>query len=190
MDSMAMKILLVPVLFILLLIPNTSALEAVPAWQSECLNNTHVLKVGDILDINDGTSILSVNMTIQCNYGCNTERDICNKWPLGALPGEYFMLFEIVGLAMLFTIIFRLHEEVDDTRPFDVILSVMSFIVFLLLALQGNNVIDISTGEAVQITMAVWLNYGFSVLSLAFVFYNMFKFAHGTIKEGMEGSAR
>jgi hypothetical protein len=159
-------------------IPTAQALEPVPGWNSTCVDSTTLLKRADIY-LND--TLYAFNQTISCNYGCDTGRDICNRWPGDAIPSEYYLLFEIMTLGMFFVVIYRLDVHVDKTRIFDVAIATLMMVMFFILALQGNNVIDATTGEAVQIHLVVWFNYGMGVFSLLPFFLAMFKYIHSEV---------
>lgn len=164
---------IIPILLLLLLIPSINALEAVPDWETTCTNSTHIFKKADIYLNN---ILYDSNSTLRCPYGCDQKRDVCWKWPGDALPGEYYMLFEIVALGMLFLGLWRIDDNKEDVKTFDVVIPILSAILFFTLALQGNNVIDIATGESVIITMVVWFNYGMGAFSLMWFFVSLLKF--------------
>lgn len=159
---------------------NAQALEAVPAWNTTCADSSVLDKSADIY-LND--SLYRFNQSLPCPYGCDTGRGICRKWPHGAIPGEYYMLFEIVALAILFVGIFRLDIEERDVKIFDVVISLFAVILFSLLALQGNNVIDTSTGEAMQVVFVVYFNMGFALFSLIPFFWFLFKFIRSVVEQ-------
>jgi len=170
---MCSKTLLVFSLFFLSLPFAVSALEAVPGWTPACINSTHLLKSADIYFNN---TLYEWNQTIACPYGCDTYRDVCWKWPGEAVPGEYYLLFEALLIGLLIIIIYRLDINEGDVRVFDVVMPLMAAILSYILALQGNNVIDTTTGEAMRVIMVVWFNYGMSVLCLIPFFLMLFKF--------------
>lgn len=159
---------------------NVDALEAVPGWNATCVDSSTLLKRADIY-LND--TLYPFNQSLDCPYGCDTGRNICRKWPQGAIPGEYYMLFEIVALAILFVGIFRLDIEERDVKIFDVVISLFAVILFSLLALQGNNVIDASTGEAMQVVFVVYFNMGFALFSLIPFFWFLFKFIRSVVEQ-------
>jgi len=173
-------ILTVLIVFSMFSFTGVNALPAVPGWESYCSNSTDLLKVAHIYFNN---SLYDFNQSVACPYGCDTGRDICRKWPGDALPGEYFILFEIVAMGLLMLTLYRIDIHEGETRAFDVIFPLVGFIFFVVLALQGNNVIDMSTGEAVPITMLVWYNFGFSTICLAAFFFSVFKFIRNAVSE-------
>ena len=179
MIHMKRQICLFAVVSFFLLFPLTSALDAVPGWQATCVDETTLLKIADVRFNN---TLYNFNQTVDCQYGCDEGRDICHKWPSDALPGEYFLTLEIFVLGLFLLIIFRLDENEEDIKIFDIILPMFCFILFVLLALQGNNVIDMSTGEAVRLVLVVYLDYGLGTLCLVPFFFNIFKF----VKQGVE----
>lgn len=168
------------VLFFLSFLPVSTALEAIPGWQATCANSTHIYKEARIY-FND--TLYEFNQTIQCQYGCDTDRDICWKWPGNALPSEYFLLFQVVVLGIFFVVVFRLDTNTEDIKIFDVVLPVLLVTLFFSLSLQGNNIIDMATGEAVQVIFVVWLDFGLGIISLLFFFLNLFKFAKEEVSE-------
>ncbi len=174
----------VMVLFILLLIPVTSALDAVPAYSTTCINSSHIQKIANITDRQDGSKILDSSQDVACPYGCDQDRDICHKWPANALSGEYFIIFQIIALLLMFIVLWRIDLTSDEVKVFDVAVTVISMVLFTLLALQGNNVIDLSTGEGIPMIMVVWLDFGLSLLMLMLFFFNVFKFARAVTDEG------
>ena len=162
-------------IFFLSFAVNASALEAVPGWEPSCINGTHILKKADIYL--NGT-LYDFNQTITCPYGCDTGRDVCWKWPGEAIPGEYYLLFEAFVIVLLLIMIYRLDLNKDDIQIFDVVIPVLASGLFFAMALQGNNVIDSATGEAVRIIFVVWFNYGMGVFCLIPFFFALFKFIH------------
>jgi hypothetical protein len=164
--------------------PSVSALEAVPGWESKCFNTTHIQKVANITDISDGSSILDAEMFVECNYGCDTQRNICHKWPGDAIPSEHFLLFQIVAFGLLFLVLFRIDTPTKEIKVFDLATSILVFILFATLGLQGYNVIDMSTGEAVPVNLVVAFDYGMSFFSLILFFFLLFKFVKSTIQIG------
>jgi hypothetical protein len=168
-------------IFFLVFSVSVGALAEVPGWDTECHNTTHLNKTADI-DLN-GTLYDFSQDTVRCPYGCDTGRNICRKWPEGAIPGEYYMLFEIIALAILFIGIYRLDINERDVKIFDVVISLFAVILFSILALQGNNVIDTSTGEAMQVILVVYLNMGFALFSLIPFFWFLFKFVRSVVEQ-------
>jgi hypothetical protein len=183
MSSMEIKLLVIS-LFIIAFIPSVSSLDEVATWDTSCFNTTHQLKSGLILDDNAGGFILSSNQTVHCPYDCDQALGICNKWPGDAISGEYFMLFEIIAVIVMFLTIFRLDTEPKDIMIMDVFLPLLGFILFAVLAIQGNNVIDMSTGEAIPIIMVVYFNTGVGFVMLMAFFFDIFKFARHVTEEG------
>ena len=171
-------------LLIILLIPSVAALNAVPAYTSTCIDSSILEKVANITDRQDGTKILDSVQNVTCPYGCDQDRDICWKWPANALSGEYFILFEMIALITMFFAIWRTEATPNDVKVFDVFAPLIAMILFSLLALQGNNVIDLTTGEGIPMVMIVWLDYGLALLMLLFFFFNIFKFARSVTDEG------
>ena len=171
-------------LLIILLIPSAAALNAVPAYTTTCLDSSILEKVANITDRQDGSKILDSVQNITCPYGCDQDRDICWKWPANALSGEYFILFEIIALITMFFAIWRTEITDKEVKVFDVFAPLIAMILFYLLALQGNNVIDLTTGEGIPMIMVVWFDFGLAGLMLAFFFFNVFKFARSVIDEG------
>lgn len=173
------RAVIVPIFFLLLL-PFASALEPIPNWQSSCFNATTLIKEADIYYNN---TIYEFNQTVACPYGCDTYRNVCWKWPGQAIPGEYYMLFTVFGLVLLGAGIFRLDIKPKEIMPADLVFALMCMGLFFVLALQGNNVIDMTTGEAVQIPMLVWYSYGFAGLSVAIFIFNLFKLISREVEE-------
>lgn len=168
-------------LFLILLVPvGVSALEEVPGWQATCTNTTYLFKQANIYFNN---TLYPFNQTVLCQYGCDTGRNICNRWLGNPMPGEYFMLFQIIALAMFFIILYRLDVNENDVRIFDVALATMAVFMFFLLALQGNSVIDMSTGEDIQIIFIVYINMGLGMLSLIPFFFMLFKYIRGVVEQ-------
>ena len=160
-------------LFVLCLLPSASALEPVPGWNSTCVDSNTLLKRADIY-LND--TLYAFNQSITCNYGCDTQRDVCWKWPGQAIPGEYYLTFIIFALVLLVMSLLRLDTKKNDIKPSDLAFALIAMGLFFILALQGNNVIDMSTGEAVQIPMLVQYCFGFGGLSIVIFVFNFFKF--------------
>ena len=79
---------------------------------------------------------------------------------------------------MLFFVLFRIDINEEDVKVLDVVAPIFMLVLFSMLALQGNNVIDTTTGEAVQLIFVVWINYGMMVFALIPSFLNVFKFFH------------
>jgi len=170
------KHLMVQTSFIFLLfIIGVSALEPVPSWETTCLNSTHIRKSAVITA---GTETLNLTQEIKCAYGCNEGHDVCWRWPGDAIPGEYLMMFEAVALLILFVGLYRIDSHMSNVKIFDVAISLLAVILFFVLALQANNVIDTTTGEGVRIIFVVWFNYGMGVFSLIPFFVAMFKFVY------------
>ena len=161
-----------------LFITPANALEAIPEWQTSCINNTHLLKESNT--ILSGVAYPS-NQTVNCPYGCDTARNICRKWPGDALPGEYYMLFQILAFSIFLIMLFRIDVGDNDVQIFDVIIPIFAAILFFSLAIQGINVIDISTGEAVVLVFPIYLDYGIGSLCIVFFFFNLFKFIKGVV---------
>lgn len=170
------KYFITPIITFLLLVSVSSALTPVPGWETQCLNTTHIFKSASI-QYNDGTTSFNnnFNQTLQCPFGCDTRKDVCHKWPGDAIPSEYYFLFLVFALLMFSFMVFRLGVKQKEIQPYDLIFSLIALGMFIILALQGNNVIDASTGEAVQITMVVWYCFGFAGLSVAVFFFNLYK---------------
>lgn len=170
-------------LFLLLLVTpiGVSALEEVPGWDTGCHNSTHLNKTADI-ELNRTLYDFS-QVPVRCPYGCDTGLGVCRKWPIGAIPSEYYMLFEVVALGMLFVGIFRLDTNERDVKIFDVVISLFAVILFSILALQGNSVINASTGEAMQIIMVVYFNMGIAMFSLIPFFWFLFKFVRSVVEQ-------
>lgn len=167
-------------LFVLCLLPTAQALEPVPGWNSTCVDSSTLLKRADIY-LND--TLYAFNQTISCNYGCDTQRDVCWKWPGQAIPGEYYLTFIVFGMVLLAMNLFRLNINKKDIQPSDLAFGLIAMGLFFILALQGNNVIDMSTGEAVQIPMLVQYCFGFGGLSIAIFVFNFFKFLQKEVEE-------
>jgi hypothetical protein len=171
------KVLLV---LLLALLPTVSALEPVIGCETSCHNLTHINNTCDWLF--NGTLYPFNQGPMHCPYGCDSNLGLCNRWPGNTLPGEYLLFFEIVGIGLLIFGIYRLDVGDDDIHAYDVILPLLMFIIFVTLSLQANNVIDTTTGEAVQVIYITWLNFGLSTITLILFFLNMFKY----IKAGVE----
>lgn len=135
------------------------------------------------MNTDDGTIILPANITIMCNYGCDTSRDICHKWPGDAIPAEHFLLFEIFAIVIITLVIFRLDTPTREVKIFDIFVSLLAFILFATLGLQAYNVIDLATGEAVPVNLVVAFNYGMAFFALIPFFFNLFKFIRSVIEE-------
>ena len=95
-----------------------------------------------------------------------------------AIPSEYFLFFEAIAAALLFLILYRIDINKDDVKIFDVVVPVIASFLFFSLALQGNNVIDAATGEAVRVLFAVIFDYAMGVFCLIPFFLTLFKFMH------------
>jgi hypothetical protein len=178
------NVILGTVFMVLLLLPITSALEAIPSWSPSCFNSTHIYLVNELNVTNStGTEEYTFESIRLCPYGCDSERSVCWKWPGNAIPGEYYFLFVVFGLILLGVGLFRLGVKPEDMQPFDLVLSLLAAGLFGILALQGNNVIDMSTGEAVQVIMLVWYSFGFAGISLGVFVFNVFKFLGREVKD-------
>ena len=183
MINMGLK-MVIPIIFILLFIPSALALNAVPAYNTSCIDSIHIQKIANITDRQDSSKILDSVQTVACPYGCDQNRNICWKWPANALSGEYFIIFELIAVFLMFFSLWRLDVTEKDIKIFDIVIPIFAFILFTLLALQGNNVIDLTTGEGIPMTMVVWLNYGLGLLMLIFFFFSLFKFARAVTEQG------
>jgi len=179
-----MNKMLLPIMaiFILIFSMQAGAISETPGWSTTCYNTTHLLKTANITDTTDGSCILCAKQIVKCNYGCDTMKNICWKWPANAIPGEYFLLFEVLAVVLFGYSAFRIDSPSSDTGLFEIITSVLAMILFLTLSLQGNNVIDTTTGEGVSIVMVVWINYALAGLSLIFTFLNVFKNLHREVE--------
>lgn len=169
------------IMFIFLILPHVDALSPTPSWETSCANSTYIEKVAKYQY--NGT-FYNFTTTLKCNYGCDTERNICWQWPAYAIPGEYYFLFEVFGLVLLMFILYRLDVNQEEIRIFDVVIPVMLVMIFSVLALQGNNVIDMTTGEGVRIIFLVWFNFGLAVFSLIPFFFSLFKYIHSAVEGG------
>jgi hypothetical protein len=182
-DILPYLVVLVSATISLLIVTSTGAMDAAPVAEFKCFNASHVQRVINITN-STGSDLLYAQSLIECNYGCDTMRDVCYKWPYGAIPGEYYLLLEIFALGALMVSLYRIDTTMSKTKVFDVVLPLFMFIIFSLLALQGNNVIDSQSGESVEIVFMVWLNYGLGVFSLIPFFFSVFKFMKGAVGAG------
>ncbi len=171
------------VLLFLALIPYAAALDPVPAWDTSCVNESYIQKTAMIQNRTGGDFLLDAGYAIPCTYGCNTNIGICHMWPENAIPSEYYMIMFIFGIAILSLSIFRLGVKSKEISPADIIFSLLASGLFFILSLQGNNVIDPATGEAVQIIMVVWYCIGFAWLSVAIMVFNLFKFLQREVED-------
>jgi hypothetical protein len=181
---MGTKKTLILLMLAVMVLPGVSASQEVPAWETSCINSTHLLKTISLMNATDGSYLIDANSTVMCSYGCDTRRNVCMRWPGDSIPGEYYMLFEGTALGLFLFMIYRFDTSKGDMRTYDVLIPVMAIMLFLILSLQGNSVIDMSTGEWVPVTMVVYFDYGFALLSIALFFYNMFKYAGAVAEEG------
>lgn len=174
---------IIAMLALFLLISSVSGMEASPATEVKCYNATYLQQVINYTD-SAGESAAYLTSLIECNYGCDQSRDVCYRWPYGALPSEYYMMLEVFALAALLITMYRLDTDAGSVRMFDVVLPLFMFIMFMLLALQGNNVIDSQSGDSGELVFLVWLNYGLGVFSLVPFFFSVFKFIRGVLDAG------
>ena len=165
-----------------LVIPSCAALDPIPGIETNCTNSTHLT---EIINWRNGTGSVTISMLsyARCKFGCDQSRDICYKYPYGALPGEYYLVMEIMALLLLMIVLYRLDVSADDTKLFDVVSPVICVILFATLALQGNNVIS-SGGDDMNLIMFVWLDYGLAMFSLVPFFFSLFKFIRGVVDYG------
>lgn len=177
---MQKKILLVllAVLMFFIFAGLTDALEPIPDWNSNCINSTHLFKT---FDLSFNNTVYGFNQTVICQFGCDTSKNICWKWPENAMPGEYYMLFQITAIMMLIVMLYRIDIRKEEIKIFDLILPIISMILFFSLALQGGNVIDMSTGEAVQLIFVIWFDYGMGTFSLIPFFMSLFKYIYSEV---------
>ena len=179
-----MKFLWVTLAVLLLSIASAGAMPTVPDYTTACYNSTDVVKSARILNTSDSACIICSTQITKCTYGCNSNIGICNQWPGQPMPMEYMIIFEVSGLAIFFLILFRADVTAKEVSIADIGINLMAIWLLFSLALQANNVIEFTTGEAVQIVMMVWINYGLAILSVVFFFFNMWKFVGASIKAG------
>jgi len=166
-----------------LTLTNASAASTVPDWSTSCYNSTHVYKHKTVYYQNS-TSVTkhSWNDTARCPFMCDSTLGVCRQWPANALPGEYFFLLEVIAIILFIIGIWRLDVSDSEMRLFDLLFPILSFILFLTLSIQGNNIIDMTTGTWVRPVFVIWLNYGFALMSLLFTFVALFKHMSGTVE--------
>lgn len=162
-------------------IPGAQALDEFPGESGACINTTHLRQNIEWKNDSGGDCIICASNVVSCPYGCDLVKQSCNKWPGNAMPGEYFLLFEAIALGLVLFILYRMDVPQGSIRAFDVFLPVLTIILLSSLSLQGNNVIDMTSGEAMQLTMVVWFDYGFMVILLIPFFLNLFKYIGGAV---------
>lgn len=171
------------ILLFLAAIPTAMSLDNTPGASYYCINSSYLMEKIGWVD-SSGACVNCLDQPLKCNYGCDQGRNVCNKWPYGALPAEHFIIIELVTLGLLMFIIYRLDVGEDDVKIFDVVAPLIALIMFLMLALQGNNVIDSTSGEDIQLVFFVWLDYGLAMFMLIPFFFSVFKFTKGVVASG------
>lgn len=160
---------------------------AVQAYGSvdSCFNATHLLKEA-VIEISDVT--YTINQTMYCAYGCDDVRDQCKPYygtnESYPMPLGVFLFFEGLSIIIFMVVIYRIDVSDRETKIMDIVLPLLCVVMLSSLALQSHNVIDTVSREAMQLTMAIWVNYAFAIVSLALFFFMLFKYIKSVIKEG------
>ena len=148
---MKTKYLLGIAVFILLLVPNVSAITG-----SDCQGDNLVTNI----TINQSGSVSEDIIILPCPNGCTEIAG--GKYTCVTssffIPIELYILFEVIAFVLFFFMLIDYH---DDKDGFIVVLPVLSMVMFLIVSLMSFNM------EGLAFMMGGALNMGLGLLSLA-----------------------